>query len=62
MVADIAILHTSIISEYREPFYSPIVRPTFYLETVIRIISSIVKIKPVLMNKVSPFGRQRRNY
>ena len=51
-----------IISEYREPFYSPIVRPTFYLETVIRIISSIVKIKPVLMNKVSPFGRQRRNY
>lgn len=61
MVTNIAILHASIISEYGEPFYCAIVWPTFYLETVIRIIASIIKDKTVLTNKMSPFGRQGWN-
>lgn len=57
MVANIAILDTSIIPEYREPFYGPIVRPAFNHETVIGVFASIVKVKPILTDEMCSFGR-----
>ena len=57
MVANIAILDPSIISKNGKSFYRSVVRPAFNLETVIGVVTSVVKIKTILTNEVCSFGR-----